>query len=44
MKLATSTGDFNGFANTITDKIKCFKDTKFKNINLDHTGVIPELF
>lgn len=44
MKLATSTGDFNGFVGSITDKIKCFKNTKFKNINLEQTGVIPEFF
>lgn len=44
MKLATSTGDFNGFASNIAEKIQNFKGSKFKNVNLEQTGVIPEFF
>lgn len=34
MKLATSAGDFAGYVKTIPEMIKCYKDSKFKNINL----------
>ena len=44
MKLATSTGDFSWYVDTVTEKIKLFKGLKFKNINLEQTGNIPELF
>lgn len=44
MKLATSTGDFNGFAKDISEKIISFKDSKFRNVNLEQTGVVPEFF
>lgn len=44
MKLVTSTGDFGYLVETITDKVKCFKGTKFKYINLEQTGTIPEFF
>lgn len=37
MKLATSTGDFWHHKTTYYDAIMCFKDTKFKNINLELT-------
>lgn len=37
MKLASSTGDFWWYVTTLEDTIKCFKDTKFKNINLEIT-------
>ena len=44
MKLATSTGDFSWYSENVTEKIKNFKGSKFKYINLEQTGVIPELF
>ncbi len=44
MKLATSTGDFSWYVDNITEKIKCFKGSKFKYINLEQTGTIPEFF
>lgn len=46
MKLCTSTGDFGWYVenNSITEKIKCFKGSKFKYINLSQTGVVPEFF
>ncbi len=37
MKLATSTGDFWFLNDNYYDAIMCFKDTKFKNINLELT-------
>ena len=37
MKLATSSGDFWHHKTTYYDAIMCFKDTKFKNINLELT-------
>ena len=44
MKLATSTGDFSWYVDSVTDKIKSFKGTSFKYINLEQTGTIPEFF
>lgn len=44
MKLVTSTGDFSFYVDTVAEKVKKFKGTKFKYINLEQTGVIPELF
>ena len=43
MKLATSTGDFSWYADTVTEKIRHFKGLKFNYINLEQTGNIPEL-
>ena len=42
MKLVTSTGDFSGYVDTVTEKIRHFKGSKFKYINLEQTGTIPE--
>lgn len=44
MKLTTSTGDFSFYVDSITEKVKAFKGCKFKYINLEQTGVIPEFF
>ena len=44
MKLATSTGDFSFYVNTVAEKVKEFKGSPFKYINLEQTGNIPELF
>ena len=44
MKLATSTGDFSWYVDSVAEKVKCFKDSKFKNINLEQTGTIPEFY
>lgn len=44
MKLATSTGDFFRYENSVADVIKCFKDTKFKCINLEQPGFHTEFF
>lgn len=41
MKLATSTGDFSWYVDTVPEKVKCFKGSGFKNINLEITGTIP---
>lgn len=43
MKIATSTGDFSCYETTVENKVKDFKNTKFKYINLEQTGKIPEL-
>ena len=44
MRLATSTGDFKWYRDSVSDAVKCFENTKFKYINLEQTGVIPALF
>ena len=44
MKLATSTGDFSWYVDSITEKVKNFQGSKFKYINLEQTGAIPEFF
>ena len=44
MKLVTSTGDFSWYLDTVEEKIKNFKDTRFKYLNLEQTGLIDELF
>lgn len=44
MKLSSSTGDFRHYVNTTSQKVVCFKDTKFKYINLELTGIVPEFF
>ena len=39
MKLSTSTGDFSGYARGgVAEKVKCFKGTKFKYINLEQSA------
>ncbi len=38
MKLSTSTGDFSGYVEAVADKVKLFRDTKFRYINLEQTG------
>ena len=43
MKLVTSTGDFKHYVDSITETIENFKGGKFKYINLEQTGTIPEL-
>jgi sugar phosphate isomerase/epimerase len=35
MKLSTSTGDFNGYVGSITEKIKSFQGSPFRYINLE---------
>ncbi len=44
MKLATSVGDFTGYLSTTVEKIKAYKNTKFKYLNLEQTRVTPEYF
>ena len=44
MRLATSTGDFSFYVKNITEKIENFEGRKFKYINLEQTGNIPEFF
>ena len=44
MKLASSTGDFSFYVPTVAEKVRAFKGLKFKNINLEQTGNIPEFF
>ena len=43
MKLSSSTGDFSFYVESVPEKVACFKDTKFRYINLEQTGNIPEL-
>lgn len=44
MKLATSTGDYKFYVPSIKEAVENFKDAKFRYINLEQTGVIPEFF
>lgn len=44
MRLSSSTGDFSFYVDSIPEKISCFKETKFKYINLEQTGNVPFLF
>ena len=37
MKLATSTGDFTWYVSELWEKVACFKNSKFRNINLELT-------
>ena len=43
MRLVTSTGDFSCYLKTVTEKIENYKVGKFRYINLEQTGTIPEL-
>lgn len=40
MKLATTTGDFNGFAKTAKDAVAAFEGTGFKHLDYSFYGVI----
>ena len=42
MRLSSSTGDFSFYVDSIPEKIACFKETKFKYINLEQTGIFFE--
>ena len=44
MKLATSTGDFSWYVDSVAEKIRAFRGSKFRYINLEQTGSIPEFF
>ncbi len=44
MKLSSSTGDFSNYVDRIDKKVECFKETKFKYINLEQTGNTPDLY
>jgi len=41
VKLCTSTGDYSGYVSTITEKIRHFKGSPFRYINLEQTGTNP---
>jgi sugar phosphate isomerase/epimerase len=43
MRLSSSTGDFSYFVNSVSEKVRLFKDTKFRYINLEQTGDATEL-
>ena len=43
MRLSSSTGDFSFFVNSVSEKVKLFKDTKFKYVNLEQTGDAEQL-
>ena len=44
MKLATSTGDFSWYTNSVSEEIRSFKDSKFRYINLEQPGSLPAYF
>ena len=44
MKLATSTGDFVWYTDSIEEAIKSFRDSKFKYINLEQEAFVEELY
>ena len=43
MKLTTSSGDFKWYEPTLSGALRHFKDTKFKNINLELSASNPEI-
>ena len=43
MRLSSSTGNFSFFVNSVSEKVKLFKDTKFKYVNLEQTGDAEQL-
>ena len=44
MKLATSTGDYKFYVPSIKEAVENFKGSKFRYINLEQTGTMPEFF
>ena len=44
MRIATSTGDFSYYVESVPEKVSLFGDTKFKYINLEQTGSAPFFF
>ena len=44
MKLATSTGDYAEYVDSVVGRVREFKGSKFKNINLELSGSLTELF
>ena len=38
MKISTSTGDFSGYARSVADKVRLFRGSKFKYINLEQSS------
>lgn len=44
MKLATSTGDFAEYIDSVVGRVREFKGSPFKHINLELTGSLSELF
>ena len=44
MKLATSTGDFSFYVDSISEKVACLATSPFRYVNLEQTGTIPELY
>ncbi len=44
MKLSSSTGDFGEYVDLVSEKVECFKGTKFQYINLEQSGSTAELF
>jgi sugar phosphate isomerase/epimerase len=43
MKLSTSTGDFSFYVETVPEKVRLLRETKFKYVNLEQTGNTPFL-
>ena len=43
MKISTSTGDFSHYVPTVPEKVRLFRGGKFRYINVEQTGAIPEL-
>ena len=43
MKISTSTGDFSLYCETGAQKVRCFRGGRFRYINLEQTGYVPEL-
>ena len=44
MKLASSTGDFIQYVESVEESVAYFKDTKFKYINIEQSASVEELF
>ena len=44
MKLATSTGDFSYYVDSVAEKVSCLKGSSFRYVNLEQPGSVPELY
>ncbi len=44
LKIATTTTDFCGYVSGVPEEVKCFENSKFRNLNLELTAATPEFY
>ena len=44
MKLATSTGDFSYYVDSVAERVSCLSSSRFRYINLEQPKTLPELY